>query len=189
MSEIWLKTCLTLFLVMCFLVINGNALRADHQKGFKMCPGKQLGHVVSVEAEGPGCKRRNGQDQWPCFVYPGRDVIFKISFIHEESVAFTSIESSIYGIVKLRGFGRFTGNRRMGLKGEVEKDACSETYWTANGLHFGCPIQAGVVHTIQKIITVPTTVRFAQQNMDVEFKLTNSRGDTIICFTAPIINL
>ncbi|CAL4062015.1 unnamed protein product [Meganyctiphanes norvegica] len=194
--ETWSKTCLRFLLVICSLITTGNALRADLKKGFRMCPGKQLGRVVAVYADGPGCRRSNGADQWPCFIVPRKYGQFQIEFMHDTvdkygtSVAFGGIRSSIHAHVFVRGVPSFTGEQHVGLSGEVGKNACPETYYeSVEGPYFGCPIQPGVVHIIQKNITVPNSVRFAQSDMKVEFKLTNLRGQTIVCFQAPIISL
>ena len=182
-----LRKLLKLMLVMCICIATGNALRADTQIGFKICPGKQLGRIVSVEADGPGCRRSNGQAQWPCLAIPGRAGIFSISFIHEKLGGFNNIDSSIHANVKLRF--PFNIKQRVPIKGEVRKDACPEAYYqTARGPQYGCPILPGVVHTISKTVSVPRNIRMAERNMNLEVKITDTKGNTIVCFTAPMIN-
>ena len=172
---------LKLLLVMyCSITTTSASIRADLQRGFKLCPGNQLGHVLSVEADGPGCRRRNGQPQWPCFIRAGRDGVFSISFVHYQPSEFITIVSSIHSIVTLSDFLNI--KKRVGLPGEVNEYACEHT-------QPGCPIQPGVMHSIQKRVNVPSSVMFMKQNMDVEFKLTDKNGENIICFIAPIINI
>ena len=187
-SSMCLRKLLKLMLVMCILISIGSAIRVDNKSGFKMCPGKQLGHIVSVEADGPGCRGSNGQAQWPCLAIPGRAGIFHISFIHEKPGGFNNIDSSIHAIVKIRGI--FNIKQRVSIKGEDEKNACSETYYQteARGPQYGCPIHPGIVHTISKTVSVPRAIRLAERNMNLEVKITDTKGNTIICLTAPMIN-
>lgn len=178
-----LKPCLELLLVICYLITAGSALRADLQKGFKMCPGKQLGQLVSVEINATSCWRPNGELQWPCLAITGDSGVFTISFIHEQPSGFNYIYSSINAIAKVRWFG-FT--QRVEI--ENNKDSCPQTYYeSVEGPYYGCPIQPGVVHTLQKTLTVPGGLAFVQNNIDVETKLTDSKGDTIVCFISPMV--
>jgi len=165
--------------------INHHGLRADLNAGFKMCPGRQLGRVVAAEVDGPGCINHNGQPQWPCHVIPGKDGVFKISFMHQNRNALDYIESSIHANVKLR-FSFI--EQSIPIAGEANQNACPHTFYhSVIGPYYGCPIQQNVVHTIQKTVTVPNSVRFAQSNLNIEFKLTDRRGNNIICFMAPMV--
>ena len=177
----WMNAYLKLLLVMCYPITSISAsTRADLQRGFKLCPGNQLGRVVSVEADGPGCKRRNGLPQWPCFIRPGQDGIFRVSFVHDQPSEFITITSSIHAIVTLSHLLNI--KKHLGLPGEVNEYACDH-------IQPGCPIPPGIVHSIEKKVIVPNSVMFMKQNMDVEFKITDKNGENIICFTAPIINM
>ena len=177
----WMKAYLKLLLVMCSsITIISTNIRADLQRGFKFCPGNQWGRVVSVEADGPGCRRRNGLPQWPCFIQPGQDGIFTVSFVHYQPDKYITITSSIHAIVTLGHFLNI--KKHLGLPGEVNEYACKH-------MQPACPIQPGVVHSIQKRVIVPSSVMFMKQNIDVEFKLTNKNRENIICFTVPIINI
>ena len=178
-----LKPCLELMLVICYLFTVGTALRADLQRGFKMCPGQQLGVLVSVEVNSTSCWRPNGELQWPCLAITGNEGVFTISFIHEQPSSFNHIYSSIHALVKVRFFG-FSQQ----IEVENNNDICRHTYYeSVEGPYYGCPIQPGVVHTIQRSLSVPGGLAFVQRNMDVEFKLTDKKGDTIVCFTSPMV--
>ena len=184
-----LKTCLELLLVICYLSTTGSAIRADIQEGFKMCPGEQLGRLVSVEVNSTDCYQLNGDIQWPCLAITGNTGVFIISFIHdndndnEQPSGFNNIYSTINGHVKARLFGFSTT-----LEVEDKKDACPHTYHeSADRVTLGCPIQPGVVHTWQKKLTVPGGLVMVQNELNVEFKLTDKEGDTIVCFTSPMI--
>ena len=186
-SAMCLSKVLKLMLVMCIFIETGSAIRVDKQRGFKMCPGRQLGRIVSIEGGGPGCRKSNGKAQWPCLALPGRAGTFSISFTHETPGGFNKIDSSIHALVKLRGL--FNIKQRVPIRGEAKKNACPETSsQTARGPQRGCPIRPGVVHTITKTVSVPGAIRLAERNMNLEVKLTDTKGNTIICFTAPMIN-
>ena len=178
-----LKPCLELLLVICYLFTAGSALRADLQRGFKMCPGKQLGRLVSVDVNSTSCWRPNGELQWPCLAITGNSGVFTTSFIHDQPSAFNNIYISIHALVKVRFFGF---SKRIEVKKNV--DYCPYTYYeSVEGPYYGCPIQPGVVHTIQKTFTVPSGLAFVQKYINIETKLTDWKGDTIVCFTFPMI--
>ena len=180
MMQIWVKTSLVLsFIIISFTLTNAQ-LRADQLKGFKLCPGKQLGRILSVEVDGPGCYRRNGQVQWPCFLYPGRTGIYRVSFTHDLPEALSTVKSSIHIVAQYRGALGFTGVHRLPYSKEVNKNACPA---------IGCPVRPGSVKVIEKTFTVPGAVRMLQQNMKIEFKLTTGKqNDILICFIVPTIN-
>ena len=171
--QTWLSLVLITF---CSIPSNGQ-IRADLQKGFKLCPGKQWGRIVSVKIESPGCYNRNGQTQWPCFAYPGNKATLKIKFKHNVPEPMTNIKSSIYVITKFRGFFGLAGEQRM--PAEVKKDACK---------FMGCPLKPRVAHSIQKTGIIPDIVRLLHRNIKLEYKLTDKNGNTIICFIFPVIN-
>ena len=186
-SSMCMRKVLKLMLVISICIVTGSAIRVDKQRGFKLCPGRQLGRIVSVEGGGAGCRKSNGQTQWPCLAIPGRAGTFSISFTHETPGGFNKIVSSIHAIVKLRGL--FNIKQRVPIQGEARKNACSETSsQTARGPQRGCPIRPGVVHTINKKVKVPGAVRLAERNMNVEVKITDTKGNNIVCFTVPMIN-
>ena len=138
----WMNAYLKLLLVMCCTITSISAsTRADLQRGFKLCPGNQLGRVVSVETDGPGCKRRNGLPQWPCFIRPGQDGVFRVSFVHYQPSEFITITSSIHAIVTFSHLLNI--KKHLGLPGEVDEYACDH-------IQPGCPIPPGIVHSIQK---------------------------------------
>lgn len=180
MARTWPQTLIGLALITFYFIPTNGQLRADLSKGFKLCPGKQVGRIVSVEVDGPGCYRRNGQAQWPCFLYPGRAGTYRVSFTHNLPNPLTTVKSSIHAIAKYRGFLSRSGVRHIPFFGEVNKNACPA---------IGCPVRPGSVHIIEKTFKVPGSVRLAEQNMKIEFKLTTGRRkDTIICFIVPAIN-
>ena len=178
MTMNWLQTCLTLALMMgCFTLANGQ-LQADLLEGFKLCPGKQYGNILSVEVDGPGCHHHNGQTQWPCLLYPdrrSRAMVFRVSFTHLQPVSPTRVRSSIHAYA-------ITSSRLLHVPflGEVNKNACPS---------IGCPMKPREIQVIKKRFTVPSAAGLAHPNMGVEFKLTTDKGkDTIICFIVPVMN-
>ena len=180
MMQIWVKACLALSFIIISLTPTNAQLRADQMKGFKLCPGNQLGHILSVEVDGPGCYRRNGRVQWPCFLYPGRTGVYRVSFTHDLPEALPTVKSSIHVVAQYRGPLGFTGVHRLPYSKEVNKNACPA---------IGCPVMPGAVKLIEKKFTVPGAVRMMQQNMKIEFKLTTGkRNDILICFIVPAIN-
>ena len=180
MMQIWVKACLALSFIIISLTPTNAQLRADQMKGFKLCPGNQLGRILSVEVDGPGCYRRNGRVQWPCFLYPGRTGVYRVSFTHDLPEALPTVKSSIHVVAQYRGPLGFTGVHRLPYSKEVNKNACPT---------IGCPLMPGAVKLIEKKFTVPGAVRMMQQNMKIEFKLTTGkRNDILICFIVPAIN-
>ena len=180
MAITWLKNCLTLSLFMIYFNSTDGQLRADLQQGYELCSGRQLGHIVSVEVDGPGCYRRNKQAQWPCFLYPGRQGVYKVSFTLNQRRELSTIKSSIFALASYRGSLTFGRKQRVPFPGQVNKNACQA---------IGCPVKSGTVYVIEKRFTVPSAVRFLNQNMKVEFKLTTGRKkDTVICFIVPVLN-
>jgi len=179
MERIWLQTCFTVALFMIYFTPS-EGLRADLLEGFELCPGKQLGRLVSVDVDGPGCYRRDGSTQWPCFLYPGRTGVFRIAFTHDRPEPLTKVKSSIHALATYRGLLSFTGEQRVPFFGEVSKDVCPAV---------NCPVRPGYVHMMEKTFTVPSAVRLVEQNMKTEFKLTTGiREETVICFIVPVIN-
>ena len=182
-----MASSMCLILVMCGIFISTvSGVRVDTQRGYRLCPGKQLGRIVSIEADGPGCINRNGQAQWPCLAIPGKAGTFSISFMHDKRGGFNNIDTSIHANVKIRAL--FGIRRKEPIRGEVRKNACSLAYTqTARGPQYGCPINPGIVYTINKTVNVPRDISRAERNMNVELKLTDTKGNTIVCFTAPML--
>ena len=183
MVSTYLKACLELLLVICYLSTTGSAIRADLQEGFKICPGQQLGRLVSVEVNSTNCYRPNGELQWPCLAITGNTGVFTISFTHDNDDEIDNIYSTVDGHVKARLLG-FSSV----LEVEDDEDACPNVYYeSADGPKYGCPVQPGVVYTLQKKLTVPGGLLFVQNELNVEFKLTDEEEHTILCFTSPMI--
>ena len=175
------QTCLIVSLGMMLFSLTNGSLRADLLQGFQTCPGKQLGRIISVEVDGPGCVRRNGQDQWPCFLYPGREGVYKVTFTHDQRQSLSNIKSSIHVLATFRGFFSSDRSQRLPMSGQLNKDACQA---------IGCPVSRGTTNVIERRFTVTSSIRKLQQNMKVEFKLTTGqwRKETVICFIVPVIN-
>ena len=130
-----------------------------------------------MEVDGPGCYRRNGEDQWPCFLLPGQEGIYRVTYTHDQPEELTNIKSSIHGLVTLRGRFSHKGIVRSPIAGEVNKNAQRT-------------IRPGTLHIIEERFTVPGFIRQVQQNMKIEFKLTSGKWqkETVICFIVPVIN-
>ena len=185
MVSTYLKMFLELLLVICYLSTTASAIRADLQEGFKMCPGEQLGRLISVEVDSTDCFKSNGEIQWPCLAITGNTGVFTISFTHDNDDEFDNVYSTVDGHVKARLLG-FSSV----LEVEDEKDAASHVYYQSiDGPKYGCPIEPEVVYKWQKKLTVPGGLLFVQNELNVEFKLTDEdeEGDTIWCFTSPMV--
>merc|ERR1712008_503723 len=58
-SSMCMRKVLKLMLVISICIVTGSAIRVDKQRGFKLCPGRQLGRIVSVEGGGADCRKSN----------------------------------------------------------------------------------------------------------------------------------
>lgn len=150
------------------------AIRVDEKRGFKYCNTPQLAQLVSVEVDGPGCKR------WPCLLFPGRSGAFKITLYNQQDAPIRELESDIHGTLRLNGVAGLTGRQRVGMPGEVKKEACPFS-------NLGCPIPPHSYFEITKVVTVPMQARMAHGMMTIEFKVKDGRGRTLTCFKAPVI--